>query len=250
VRDYGAIFVVNPANGTHAALDFGFDAWGGKYPPWDRDDAVPKQMAAARGVRCFSAGFVLEGGSVDGDGAGTILTTESCLLNPNRGPVRTRELLEARLANMFGAQTVIWLEDGIARDDTNGHIDDFARFVAPGRVVVATEDDASDANHVPLRDARARLATARDASGRALDVIDLPMPRPRRFRDQRLPASYANFYIANGVILMPSFEEPNDARAASILEESCDGRRVIPISCGELVIGLGGVHCLTQQEPL
>lgn len=249
VRDHGAIFLVHSDTGEHAALDFGFDAWGGKYPPWDRDDAVAKQMAAVRGLRRFEPGFVLEGGSIDGDGAGTLLTTESCLLNPNRGPVRTRELMEARLANNLGARHVIWLGDGIAGDDTDGHVDDFARFIAPGRVVVAVEDDRSDANHAPLENARAVLAAAHDADGKKLEAVELPMPRPRTLDGARLPASYANFYLANGVVLMPAFDEPNDARAAAILTEACEGRTIVPIPCSELVIGLGGVHCLTQQEP-
>jgi agmatine deiminase len=232
-----------------AILDFGFDAWGGKYPPFDLDDAVPRHMAVSLGLPRFEADFVLEGGSIDGDGEGTILTTESCLLHPNRGPGRTRERVESWLADWLGARHVLWLGDGILGDDTDGHIDDITRFVAPGVVVTAIEDDPADANHEPLRANLARLRGMRDAAGRPLSIATLPMPPPVVIDGQRCPASYANFYLANGVCLVPVFRAPQDASALAVLRELLPGREVVGIDCRDLVYGLGAIHCVTQQEP-
>jgi agmatine deiminase len=248
IRDHGPIFLRGPS-GESALVDFGFDAWGRKYPPWDRDDAVPRAVAAARGVRRFEAGFVLEGGSVDGDGAGTVLTTESCLLHPNREAGRTREGMEARLRDFLGAERVLWLGDGIAGDDTDGHVDDIARFVGEATVVAVAEPDASDPNHAPLAENLRRLRAMRDARGRSLAVLELPMPPPLEVDGARCPASYANFYLANGRALVPVFGAPSDARALAVLRECLPGREVVPIPARDLVVGLGAVHCLTQQEP-
>ncbi len=249
VRDHGPLFVCD-ANGAPWVLDFGFDAWGGKYPPWDRDDAIPRRVAEALALPRRQPGFVLEGGSVDGNGEGTVLTTESCLLNPNREAGRTREGMEARLATWLGAEQVIWLGDGIAGDDTDGHVDDVARFVAPTTVVVAVEPDAADANHAALAQDLRILRAARDARGRRLDVVELPMPPPLLVDGGRCPASYANFYLANGRVLLPVFGVAEDARAAAILGELLPDREVAPIPASDLVVGLGAVHCLTQQQPL
>ena len=248
IRDHGPIFLRGAA-GESALVDFGFDAWGKKYPPWERDDAVPRAVAAARGVRRFEAGFVLEGGSVDGDGEGTVLTTESCLLHPNREAGRTRALMEARLRDFLGAERVLWLGDGIAGDDTDGHVDDVARFVGAATVVAVAEADASDPNHAPLAETLRRLRAMRDARGRRLSVVELPMPPPLEVDGARCPASYANFYLANGRALVPVFDAPSDARALAILRECLPGREVVPIRARDLVVGLGAVHCLTQQEP-
>ena len=253
VRDHGPLFVTRGSDPQPAAVDFGFDAWGGKYPPWDRDAQVARLSAAALGLRRFEAPFVLEPGSVDGDGQGTVLTTRACLLNENRRqpgePPRSEEGVEALLADWLAARQVVWLDDGIAGDDTDGHVDDFARFVAAGRVVCASEDDPSDANHQPLRVARDRLREARDAEGRLLEVVEIPMPPPLRLAGERLPASYANFLLANAVALVPTFDAPSDARALAILAECLPGREVVGIPSRELVQGLGAVHCLTQQVP-
>jgi agmatine deiminase len=234
-------------------MDFDFNSWGRKYPPWDRDEAIARRCAEACGVAIQQPGFVLEGGSIDGDGRGTVLTSEACLLNENRrregeGP-RTHASMESRLSAALGARHVIWLADGIVGDDTDGHVDDFARFVAPGRVVCAVEKSPADPNYGLLRDARARLEQACDAAGRALEVVDLPMPPPVVEDGHRCPASYANFYLANGVALVPVFDAPTDQRAVSILDECLEGREVVPIAARDLVAGLGGVHCLTQQVP-
>jgi agmatine deiminase len=241
LRDTGPIFVEDDA-GMRGALAFGFNAWGGKYPPWDLDDRVGAAIAARAGVACEELSFVLEGGSIDGDGAGTILTTESCLLNPNREATpRTRALMEARLARWLGARRVVWLGEGIAADDTDGHIDDCARFVAPGVVVAACADAGPD--QPILAENRRRLVEA------GLAVHDLPMPPVHRVGGEACPASYANFYLANGVALVPTFGAASDARALAVLRDVLPGREVIGVACRTLVLGLGAIHCLSQQEP-
>ena len=241
LRDSGPTFVRDDA-GLPLALAFGFNAWGGKYPPWDRDAAVGARVAELAGVRCERPGFVLEGGSIDSDGAGTILTTESCLLNPNReDEPRTRPQMEERLARWLGARRVVWLGEGIAADDTDGHIDDCARFVAPGVVVAARADSGPDREI--LGENRRRLVAA------GLSVHDLPMPPVHRVGGEACPASYANFYLANGAALVPTFGAASDARALAVLRDVLPGRDVIGVPCRTLVLGLGAIHCLSQQEP-
>jgi agmatine deiminase len=255
VRDHGPIFAVRDLGAAREriALDFGFDAWGGKYPPYDADDAIPARVAAALGVRRLEPGFVLEGGSIDGDGAGTVLTTETCLLTETRRkpgePERTVPEMERRLAAWLGARRVVWLGGEVAGDDTDGHVDDLARFAAHGVVVACTEPDRSDPNAAPLADNLRRLRAARDASGGTFEVVELPMPPPVVWRGERCPASYANFYLANGVALVPVFGAREDERALAVLRELWPGREVVPLPARHLVVGLGAVHCLTQQEP-
>ena len=251
MRDCGPIFLVRERAGRRerAALLPGFNAWGGKYPPWERDAALGRAVAEAAGVRALPCDLVLEGGSIDGDGRGSVLTTESCLLNPNRGPGRTREALEAALARLLGARAVLWLGEGIEGDDTDGHVDDVARFVAPGTVVTAVEPDPGDPNHAPLADNLRRLRGMRDADGKPLAVAELPMPPRLSAEGARSPASYANFYLANGVALVPVFGARSDERALAVLRELLPGRDVVGIPCRELVAGLGAIHCVTQQEP-
>ena len=247
-RDHGAIFVVN-ARRKLMALNFGFNAWGGKYLPCDRDAAVAASMAAALGVPQFVPDMVLEGGSVDANGAGALLATEQCLLNPNRNPDLKRADIEVRLKHSLGVRQFIWLEGGIDGDDTDGHVDAVARFVAADRVVAAVEADSGDANHRPLRANRARLADARLSAGQRLEVVELPMPEPLHWRGRRLPASYVNFHAANDVVLVPRFGCRQDGPAADILGQCFPARRIVPIDCRHIVIGLGAVHCLTQQVP-
>jgi agmatine deiminase len=252
LRDSGPIFLVR-GEGAHrerALADFRFDSWGGKYPPCDLDDAVPARIEPILALPRFAAGFVLEGGSVDGNGRGSVLTTESCLLNPNRERGRTREQMEQRLAAWLGATHVLWLEDGIAGDDTDGHIDDLARFVDASTVVAVVEEDPADANHAPLAANLRRLRSMRDQDGKPLAVVPLPMPPEHVVAGQRCPASYANFYLANGCALVPSFGVPQDERALAVLREVLPGRDVIAVPCGDLVLGLGAIHCLSQQEPV
>jgi agmatine deiminase len=252
LRDSGPIFLLRGRDGARARAlaDFGFDCWGRKYEPWDLDDAVPARVADVLGLPRFAADFVLEGGSVEGNGMGTLLTTEACLLDPNRGPGRTRELMERRLGAWLGATNVLWLGEGIAGDDTDGHVDELARFVDPGTVVAAVEQDESDANFAPLAENLRRLRSMRDQDGKPLTVVPLPMPPALAIEGLRCPASYANFYLANGCALVPVFGVERDALALAVLRELLPDRDVVGIPCGDLLLGLGALHCLSQQEPM
>jgi len=247
IRDHGPIFVTG--DGGLAAIDWGFNAWGGKYPPWDQDDRVPQAVARLLAIRAFSPGMILEGGSIDVDGRGTLLTTEACLLNPNRNPRLSRTEIEQYLCDHLGARRILWLGDGIVGDDTDGHIDDLARFVAPGVVVTVREDDPRDPNHALLEDNYQRLQSMRDVSGAALRIVTLPMPEPVEHEGARLPASYANFYIANAVVLVPVFGSRRDAAALTTLRDLFPTREIAAINAVDLVWGLGAFHCLTQQQP-
>jgi agmatine deiminase len=249
MRDIAPSFVRDGARGL-VALDWTFNAWGGKYAPWDRDDAVAARVASFAGVGRERIALCTEGGALEVDGEGTLLATEPTLLDPKRNPGVSRESLEKQLGELLGVSHVVWLGEGIEGDDTDGHIDDLARFTRPGRVVCAREPDRSDPNHAPLEECRARLAAARDARGRPLEVIDLPMPPAVRAGTDRLPASYANFYIANRAVLVPTFGAASDSRALGILGPLFPGREVVGIPSRALVRGLGAVHCLTQQQPL
>ncbi len=251
-RDHGAIFLTRePSLGEPLlALNFRFNSWGGKYPPFDQDDAIPGQMAKALDVPCHSVPMVLEGGSIEVNGAGTLLTTEQCLLHPNRNPGMNRADIEQALKDNLGINQVLWLGEGIIGDDTDGHIDDLTRFVAEDTVVTVVEADREDENHAALAENRERLGTLRLADGSPLRVIELQMPRPVVFKGDRLPASYANFYIGNRTVLMPAFNDPADEANRAILANCFPGREVIGIDCTDLVLGLGTFHCLTQQVPL
>ncbi len=249
-RDHGAIFVVrNDPAAPLAAVACDYNAWGGKYPPYDLDRLIPGKMADELDVPAFEAGMILEGGSIDVNGAGTLLTTEQCLLNPNRNPSMDRAAIERRLATLFNVSAVLWLGDGIVGDDTDGHVDDLTRFVSRDTVVTVVESDAADENYRPLRENRERLRNMKLAGGEPLQVVELPMPAPRFHDGQRLPASYANFYIANGAVLVPVFGDTMDGESVRILQRLFPDRRIAPVDCSELVIGLGTVHCLTQQVP-
>jgi agmatine deiminase len=247
-RDHGPMFLIPPPDQPPALVDWQYNAWGGKYPPFDRDRRVAAYMAEALGVARFAPGLVLEGGSIDVNGAGALLTTEQCLLNPNRNPELTREDIEAALRSAFGIDEIVWLGDGIEGDDTDGHIDDLTRFVAVDTVVTAVEPNRDDPNHAPLAANRAALDRV-EVGGRPLEVVELPMPAPQFNAGQRLPASYANFYLANELVLLPVFECDSDVRAVEILAECFPERRVIAVDSRGLVGGLGALHCLTQQVP-
>ena len=248
MRDHGPIFVVHAERGV-AITDWEYNAWGGKYPPYDLDDSVPSRLNETLRMPAFRPGIVLEGGSIDVNGRGTLLTTESCLLNPNRNPGLTRRQIEDKLLEHLGARKVLWLGDGIAGDDTDGHVDDLTRFVGPSTVVSAIEDDPADENYRTLRDNLARLRGMKDEAGRPLEVVPLPMPPAIYCDDHRLPASYANFYIGNGAVLVPVFGHRRDDVACETLARLFPGRRIVPIACTGLVWGLGAVHCVTQQQP-
>ena len=251
IRDYGAIIVRDAqVPGGFAACDFAYNAWGGKYPPWDRDRAVARRMAERLGLPCLASDLILEGGSVEVNGEGLGLVTEQCLLNPNRNPERTRAEIEAILADFLGIEETVWLGDGVVGDDTDGHIDNLARFFGPRSVVTIVEPDRADPNHASLADNLARLNAFRDTEGRALEVVELPVPAPVMHDGARLPASYANFYIANGIVLMPAYGGPRDEAARAVLASCFPERRIVPIDCRPLVVGLGALHCLTQQIPV
>jgi len=248
-RDHGPIFVKRSSAPTLAVNDFGYNAWGGKYPPYDLDDVVPTRIARDLRLPLFNPGFILEGGSVDPNGEGTLLTTESCLLNPNRNPSMTREQIEQGLRDYLGVEKILWLGDGIEGDDTDGHVDDITRFVSRDTVVTVLEPHHGDPNHLPLRENLERLQEMTLADGTPLNVLEMPMP-PRIDREGlRLPASHANFYIANEAVLMPSFGGESDVVAADLLAGLFPTRMIRPIDCQELIWGLGAFHCLTQQQP-
>jgi agmatine deiminase len=251
-RDHGPAFVQRRRRGRvdTAVVDWGFNAWGGKYPPWDADDRVPTAVAAALGLPVFHADLVMEGGAIDVNGAGTLLTTTSCLLHTNRNPGHSKAEIEMYLKAYYGQRHVVWLGEGIAGDDTDGHVDDLARFIRERTVVTAVEPDPSDDNHRVLSDNRRRLAKARDADGRPFDVIELPMPAPVVRDGLRLPATYVNFLFVNGGLLVPTFgDRVRDRQALGILRRALPGRQVVGVDCRALIWGLGAIHCLTQQQP-
>jgi agmatine deiminase len=246
-RDHGPVFVVNTSQ--RAVLNWGYNAWGEKYPPYDLDNAVPEHIASVRGLPCFTPDMILEGGSIEVNGQGTLITTESCLLNPNRNPALDRAAIEQRLSDYLGVRKVLWLGEGITGDDTDGHVDDLTRFVDAQTVVTAVEPDSQHPNHPPLQVNLQRLQAMCTQDGDSLRVIELPMPKPVLDQGERLPASYANFYIGNRTVLMPAFGQSRDADAQAILQQCFPSRRVLPLDSTDLIRGLGSFHCLTQQEP-
>jgi agmatine deiminase len=249
-RDHGPAFVINPKTEKTAIVDWGFNAWGGKYPPFDDDDAVPTRIAEVLKLPVFYPGIVMEGGAVDFNGAGTVMTTASCLLNKNRNPKLKKKQIEQYLKDYYGQKHVVWLGEGIAGDDTDGHIDDLARFIAPDTIVTTIEEDRKDENYQVLRDNRRKLNEVRDQGGRPFQIIELPMPGVVEHDGQRLPATYANFYFVNGAVLVPTYRhKKNDRRAIEILQRQLPNHQVIGIDCTELIWGLGAIHCLTQQQP-
>ncbi len=254
IRDSGPIYLVNNA-GERAILDWHFNAWA-KYPNWTRDDQLPgfiskHQQLPSWQPQCRGWRVVLEGGSIDVNGQGLLLTTEECLLSTTqqRNPPLDRTDYERIFADYLGVSKVLWLGRGITGDDTHGHVDDLARFVKPGMVVTVVEGNPDDANYALLQENRERLENATDQAGSRLEVVDLPMPRPVVFDGVRLPASYANFYMANDVVIVPTFNDPADRVALGLLAELLPEREVVGIHCLDLVWGLGTLHCMTQQEP-
>ncbi len=247
-RDHGPIFLARAAQPKLAIVDWGHNAWGGKYPPFDLDDVVPTRIAEALDLPVFDGGMILEGGSIEVNGAGALLTTEACLLNPNRNPQLTRSQIEQRLGDFLGIYEILWLGNGIEGDDTDGHVDDLTRFVAEHTAVTAVEENRDDPNFEPLQQNLARLRKMR-INGRPLDVVTLPMPARIERDGQRLPASYANYYITNTSILLPTYSDPNDDIACATLQQLFPTRKIVGIDCCELIWGLGAFHCLTQQQP-
>jgi agmatine deiminase len=252
-RDHGAIFVKRnqPAGrNTLCALDWKYNAWGDKYPPYDLDNRVPAGMAEYLKVPRIEIPWVLEGGSIDVNGQGVLLTTQACLLNPNRNPELSQGQIEQLLKDHLGVEQILWLGEGIVGDDTDGHIDDITRFVSPRTVVTAIEPNPEDENHELLAQNLALLQSFRLAGDQRLKIVELPMPDPVECEGQRLPASYANFSIANTVVLLPFYGGPKDEEAREMLQSVFPDRRVIGIDCTDLIWGLGAFHCLTQQVPL
>lgn len=241
-RDHGPTFVTR--GNELAVVDWRYNAYGGKFKPHDADDAVPERIAGVLGVPVFQPGIVLEGGSIDVNGAGMVLTTEACLLNPNRNPHLTKPQIEQYLRDYLGVAQVLWLGDGIVGDDTDGHVDDLTRFVNESTVVTVVEQDRQDVNYAALQENLRRLR----ATG--LKVVELPMPGRVEYQGQRLPASYANFYIANDVVVLPTYRNTKtDQEAQSILQALFPDRQVVPVDSSALIWGLGSFHCLTQQQP-
>ncbi len=261
-RDHGPTFLSRPAEQSAnsrgsadelpaALVDWEYNAWGGKYPPFDLDNEVPKRIAELQVRRRFVPGIVLEGGAIDGNGAGCILTTQSCLMNPNRNPQLSQDNMERYLRDYLGAKKVLWLTGGeIAGDDTDGHIDQIARFVNPTTVVVSTCDDPTDENYLPTQQNVRELREMTDQDGRALEIVSLALPRALYCDEQRLPAGYCNFLIGNGVVVVPQFGDPADEVAIKTLLPLFPGREVRGCPSLALVWGLGSFHCLSQQEPL
>src|SRR5256714_4282273 len=247
-RDHGPIFLTRDIDPKLAIVDWDYNAWGNKYSPFDLDEVVPTRVAEILKAPVFYPRMILEGGSIEVNGAGALLTSESCLLNKNRNPSLNREQIEQRLRDFLGVREILWLGDGIEGDDTDGHIDDLARFVSETKVVTVVEENSDDANYKPLQENLARLREMK-VGGRKIDIVVLPMPNKMIREDLRLPASYANFYIANSCVLVPTFADPADELALSILRKCFPNRRVVGIDCRELIWGLGTFHCLTQQQP-
>jgi agmatine deiminase len=248
-RDHGPIFVKDK-NNQKIILDWEYNAWGGKYPPFDDDNKIPKLIANKLNLPFLSPGIVLEGGSIEVNGKGTLLTTKSCLLNKNRNPLLSMEEIENYLKIYLGVTNILWLEDGVEGDDTDGHIDDLTRFVNPTTLVTVVERNEKDENYDILQNNLKQLKNFKDQDGNPFTIIELPMPLPLEVDGVRLPASYANFLITNKVVLVPTFNDPNDETALTILQNQFTDRKVIGVPSQHIVWGLGTIHCLSQQEPL
>jgi agmatine deiminase len=248
-RDHGPVFLTRPDEPRLAVVDWDYNAWGGKYPPFELDEVVPTRIAEILKVPVFYPRMILEGGSIEVNGRGALLTSEGCLLNPNRNPELSKAEIEARLRDFLGVKEILWLGQGTEGDDTDGHIDNLARFVSERTVVTVVEKDNTSANYEPLQENLRRLRAMR-VEGEPLVIVELPMPRRVVRENLVLPMSYANFYIANRVVLVPTYAEPNDQIVLEVLTKLFPGRRVTGIDCRELIWGLGAFHCLTQQQPL
>ncbi len=267
IRDYGPIFVKSSPSpqpspskgegvrrtgeGDIVMLDWIFNAWGNKYESLKKDDDIPQKISPLLDIPVLQPGIVLEGGSIDVNGKGSLLTTKQCLLNKNRNSHLSQKEIEGYLAKYLGVKNILWLGDGIEGDDTDGHIDDITRFVFEDTIVTALEEDPKDANYEPLQENLKLLQSMKDQDGKPFKIITLPMPG-RLDRDDgsgRLPASYANFYIANKVVLVPTYRHKNDERALNILQKVFNDRKVLGIECNDLIYGMGAIHCLTQQQP-
>lgn len=250
-RDHGPAFLINEKAAQRKALvKWNYNAWGDKYPPYDLDNEIPFHIAKFRDIPCFVPGIIMEGGSIEVNGKGTLMTTEACLLNPNRNPHLSKSQIEKYLRDYYGVENILWLKDGIVGDDTDGHIDDLTRFVNEDTVVTVVEHDKEDENYQALKENTELLSQLKLENGKGINIIELPMPAPVIFEDMRLPASYANFYIANKYVIVPTFRDKNDDKALEILQSCFPDRKVVGVDSWDLIWGLGSFHCLSQQEPL
>jgi agmatine deiminase len=249
-RDHGPAFLINPeAENKKVIVDWEYNAWGGKYPPYNADNQIPSRIAKALNLPTFVPKIIMEGGSVDFNGKGTVLTTRDCLLNPNRNPQLSQVQIEEYLGNYYGVSQVLWLGEGIVGDDTDGHVDDITRFVDEDTVITVIETDKQDENYLPLQENLHALQKMRLINGKPLNIIELPMPSPHYLDGERMPASYANFYIANQRVIVPTFRSKNDDLALDIIQKCFPQRQVIGIDAYHIIWGLGSFHCLSQQEP-
>jgi agmatine deiminase len=248
-RDHGPAFLINPKEKKKMIVDWGYNAWGGKYPPYDLDDVIPTLIGKQFSIPVVHPGIVMEGGSVEFNGKGTVLTTTACLLNKNRNPHLSQNQIEEYLTNYYGVSNILWLGDGIVGDDTDGHIDDITRFVNEDTVVTVVEDSKKDENYYLLKENVELLEKMKLENGKAVKIVELPMPSAVEYDGQRLPASYANFYIANKYVVVPTFRDKNDDKALNILQKYFTDRKVIGLDSTDIIWGLGSFHCLSQQEP-
>jgi agmatine deiminase len=249
-RDHGPAFLLNHNSKEKAIVDWGYNAWGDKYPPYDLDDVIPTLIGKQLELPVFNPGIVMEGGSVEFNGKGTLLTSKACLLNQNRNPHLNQSQIEKYLMDYYGVEHILWVNDGIIGDDTDGHIDDITRFVNEDTVVTVIEENKNDENHPILKENLELLQKMRLENGKQLNIVELPMPKTVIYDDQILPASYANFYIANEKVIVPTFrDDKNDIKALDILQDCFKSRKVIGIDSTDIIWGLGSFHCLSQQEP-
>lgn len=248
IRDHGPIFI-RDSKGKLVILDWIFNSWGNKYPPFNKDDIVPQKIAKIFYLPVIKPGVVLEGGSIDVNGKGSLLTTAQCLLNTNRNPKLTKKQIEKYLQKYLGATNILWLKEGIAGDDTDGHIDDIARFVNPKTIVCALEDNPKDENYSILQKNFSDLKKMRDQNNKPFKIVALPMPKPVIYKKRRLPATYLNFLITNRSVIMPTFQCGNDHKALEILQKLFFKRKIVGIDCVDLIWGLGAIHCSSQQQP-
>ena len=250
LRDTGPVFLKSKGEQQElVVVDFGFNAWGGKYPPWDVDAVVAGKIARHLGLRVLETQIILEGGAIETDGEGTLLVNHRCIDDPRRNPGWSRGDLTAGLQSLLGIEKVLWASGDLAGDDTDGHIDQLARFVAPGCVVAARQPDRSDPNHKPLEANFDLLREFKDARGRMLDVVPINLPPSIRFGDVQLPASYLNFFILNGGVIVPTFDHDLDSDAIATIQKFFPHREIVPFSALELIRGRGAVHCVTSQQP-
>ena len=248
-RDHGPAFLINPTEKKKMIVDWNYNAWGGKYPPYDLDDVIPTLIAKHYNIPVVNPGIIMEGGSVEFNGKGTLITTRACLLNKNRNPHLSQDQIEKYLSDYYGVDNILWLGDGIIGDDTDGHIDDLTRFVNDDTVVTIIEEDKQDENYDILQDNLKELNKLRLENGKQMNIIELPMPDQVIYEDQRLPASYANFYTANKYVIVPTFRCKQDDKVLNILQDCFQDRKVVGIDSTDIIWGLGSFHCLSQQEP-